>query len=285
MKITETTSFPYPVLAPWSEDISSALISTEVKFREESGANQVSIHCASSLDHPEIVQLIQNGAATFGCYIRCVETGMRRLQQFGFPTGVHHFAPGALLGNVYIRPMVWTVTPVAGYSPSGVHAEFANSFDLGPGAILALDEEQIIEVTRPPLPSVESIFEIKSSEEIAEGHFDIDSEADRVTVRMGSKTFELVQKLRQTDDSTRAVVMNSLYVPMVMQLLQELSDTGFEHFEKYRWIHAFRARCEQAAIDLKNGNLLTDAQRLLQQPFATLRIFTQDEEGADDANT
>lgn len=283
MKISETTSFPHPVLAPWLSDIGEATITTEITFREEREKNEVSVHCAAVLNQPDIVRLIQEGAATFGCYIRCQETGLRRLQQFGFPSGVHHFASGALMGNVHLRPMVWTVGQVAAYSPAGLHPEFSGSFDLRPGEILALDDEQIIQVTRPPLPSIESIFEIIASDEIVEGRFDVDTESHRITVRMGPRTYHLVQSLRQTDDVTRAVVMNSLYVPIVMQVLQELSD-GYGPFEQYRWLHPFRARCEQAGIHVDRAELLTDAQRLLEHPFTSLAQLI-DEEEPDDATT
>jgi hypothetical protein len=190
-----------------------------------------------------------------------------------------------MLGNVHIRPMVWTVAPTAAYSPNGAHSEFSKTFDLSAGAILALDDEQIIEVTRPPLPTVESIFEIKSSENLAEGDFQVDLAADRIAVRMGPKTFELVQQLRQTDESTRIVNMNSLYVPVVMQVLSELVESGFDAYENYRWLHPFRSRCEQAGVELEKVDLLTDAQKLLTRPFATLRAFVdQDTDGGDDAN-
>jgi hypothetical protein len=181
--------------------------------------------------------------------------------------------------------MVWTVAPTAAYSPNGAHSEFSKTFDLSAGAILALDDEQIIEVTRPPLPTVESIFEIKSSENLAEGDFQVDLAADRIAVRMGPKTFELVQQLRQTDESTRIVNMNSLYVPVVMQVLSELVESGFDAYENYRWLHPFRSRCEQAGVELEKVDLLTDAQKLLTRPFATLRAFVdQDTDGGDDAN-
>ena len=280
MKISETTSFPHPVLAPWSTDVTSATISAEISFREERETNQVSIHCAFSLDQPDIVRLIQTGAATFGCYIRCQDTGFRRLQQFGFPSGMHDFAAGALLGSVSLRPMVWTIDAVSNYRPEGAHSEFRSGFDLGSGEILALDEEQIIQVTRPPLPSIESIFEIIASDEVLEGRFELDTEADRISVRMGPKTYRLVQSLRQTDDVTRVVVMNSLFSPVVMQVLQQLSD-GYEQFEQYRWLHPFRARCEQAGIDVEKADLLTDAQRLLERPFASLGMLIDEEDIAD----
>lgn len=287
MKINETTSFPYPVLSPWSDDITGATISTEIKFREDKEATQVSIHCSSKIDQPQIRELIGNGQATFGCYVRCIETGLRRLEPFGFPEGVHHFAPGAMLGNVHIRPMVWTTCGISAYSPDGLHPEFVGNFDLGPGAILAIDDEQIIEVSRPPLPTVESIFEITSSEEVPENEFRLDLGADRVTVRMGRKTYDLVQKLRQTDKITRIVNMNSLYVPMVMQMLWELSesDAGFEQYEGHRWLHPFRARCEQLGIALEKLDPLTDAQKLLGQPFSSLETLVDDNDGDNDGST
>lgn len=281
MKISETTSFPFPVLAPWTDDIDGATISAEISFREEQEASQVTLHCAASVDQPEILALIQKGLATFGCYVRCVETGLRRLQPMSFPSGLHEFAPGALLGHVYIRPMVWTVSKVSSYKPTGLHPEYAGSFDIGPGAILALDDEQVIEVSRPPLPSIESIFEIKSSVEIADGKFQIDSASDRVIVWMSPKTFALVQRLRNYDETTRVVIKNSLYVPMVMQLLVDLSETGFDSYEKYRWLHPFRARCEQLEIDIKKLDLLSDAQKLLEQPFADLTLLAED--GAEES--
>lgn len=284
MKISETTSFPFPVLAPWSDDIEGATISAEIKFREEREISQVTLHCAAIVTQPEIAELIHKGVATFGCYVKCIETGVRRLQPMSFPTGLHDFAPGALLGHVHIRPMVWTVSNLHGYKPTGLHPEYLGDFDIGPGVILALDEEQIIEVSRPPLPSVESIFEIKSSAEIAEGKFEIDSASDRVIVRMNPKTYDLVQRLRHFDEATRVVIKNSLYIPMVMQVLSDLSETGFESFEKYRWLHPFRTRCEQLRIDVEKLDLLSDAQALLENPFATLAMLAEDgEEPSDEA--
>jgi hypothetical protein len=283
MKISETTSFPYPVLAPWSDDIVGSNIATEFAVREEREQNQVSIHCSATLDHPDIVGLIEEGAATFGCYIKCLDTGFRRLEEFGFPSGVRHFAPGALLGNVQLRPMVWSLKEISSYSPQGAHSEFSANFDISAGQILALDDQQTIEVTRPPLPSIESIFEIVSSNEVAEGAFDVEPLSDRVTVRMGEQTYQLVQALRHTSEATRLTVMNSLYVPIVMQLLSQLTGE-IEMFEQYRWFHAFRLRCEQSHIDFGKLDLLTDAQKLLEQPFASLKKLV-DEDLLDDPST
>jgi len=269
MKIQESTSYPHPVLAPWSEDVADAIFTTKITFQLDQNANQVAIHCDVTLNHPEILSLIEDGSATFGCFIKCVETGVRRMQRLGFPVGNQQFASGAMIGRVQLRPMVWSLKPIAGYDPSGAHAEFAGGMDIEAGQILALDDEQVIEVTRPSLPPLESIFEIQSSDAVAQGEFELDTEADRITVLMPPATYQLLQDLRQGDDATRAAIMNALYVPIVMEVLDRLRD-GEESFEQYRWLHPFRTRCQLADVDLTKPDLLNDAQKLLQQPFASL---------------
>lgn len=269
MKIKESTSYPHPVLAPWSEDIGNASFDTRIVFELNESENQVTIRCDVTLDHPDIRSLIETGSATFGCFIKCQETGLRRLQPLGFPSGSQQFASGALLGRVQLRPMVWSTRQIADYEPAGAHAEFAGGMNVDAGQILALDDEQLIEVTRPPLPPLESIFKIESSDEVPAGEFELDTTDDHITVLMPKATYQLVQDLRNTDESTRAALMNALYVPIIMEVLDQLRD-GDDQFEQYRWLHPFRARCELAEVDLTKPSLLNDAQKLLQQPFASL---------------
>jgi len=273
MKITESTSYPHPVLAPWSDDIGNARFDTRIVFQLDEGCNQVTLRCDAVLDHPDIRALIETGSATFGCFIKCPETGMRRLQPLGFPSGSQQFAAGALLGRVQLRPMVWSTRRITGYEPAGAHAEFAGAMDVETGQILALDDEQVIEVTRPPLPPLESIFRIESSDEVPGGEFEIDTADDRITILMPNATYQLVQELRSADESTRAALMNALYVPVIMEVLDQLRD-GEDEFEQYRWLHPFRARCELAGVDTARPSLLNDAQKLLQQPFASLGQLT-----------
>ena len=276
MKISETTTYPHPILAPWSRDIAGGTISTTINFREDEETNQLSIHCNVLINQPEILALVDQGAAEFGCFIKCNETGFRRLQPLGFPIGKHDFAQGALLGRVQFRPMIWAAKAIKDYAPRGAHAEFNGGSDIEPGQIIAIDEEQFIDVTRPTLPSIESIFDIDSSNNIALGEFEVDTGDHRITVLTDEKTFALVQGLRQTDEASRTSVMNGLYVPVVMEILNQLRG-GIEQFEQYRWLHPFLARCEQLGVDIESPSLLNDAQRLLGNPFAALNTLVDEE--------
>lgn len=273
MKISETTSYAHPILAPWSEDFTDAKISSSLSFREDTESNQLSVQCSVTIDQPDIVALIDSGSAVFGCYIKCNETGFRRLQPFGFPLGRHDFAQGAFLGRVQLRPMVWTTKRIAAYLPSGVHAEYSCESELRAGTIIAIDEEMVLYVTRPDLPAFESIFDIDSSPDIRPGEFEVDTADNRITVRTDEKTFALVQGLRQTDQASRAAVMNGLYIPVVMEILNQLRG-GVDQFEQYRWVVPFLDRCHQFGVDVEAPDLLNDAQKILGQPFADLAIMT-----------
>jgi hypothetical protein len=271
MKISETTSYPHPVLAPWSSDIAGMSFATKVVYRQSDDGTELSIHCEVELNQPDLVSLIAAGTAGFGCFIRCADTGFRRLQRIGFPTGRHDFASGALLGRVQLRPVIWSVDPITGYNPAGAHPEFGTGTDVPAGQILALGDELIIEVTRPELAPLESIFEIVATDDVEDGEFEVNPEADRVVVNMSPSTYELVQHLRQTDDETRTVIMNALYVPIIMEVLDLLGESGWDQFDQYRWPHPFRLRCEQMEVDIEKLDLLNDAQKLLARPFASLR--------------
>lgn len=238
-------------------------------LREHGEAQQVDIHCQTNLGQPDLVRLLERGDAAFGCFITCRDTGLRRLQRFGFPAGSHQFAPGALLGRVQLRPMVWATRPIKAYAPAGADQEFGGAIDVEPGQILALDDEQRVDVLRPAIPAIESIFEIYASQEVEEGDFEIDTSNDRIKVYMGEKTFALVQSLRGAENSTKCVVMNALYVPILMEVLHLLS-SGAEEYEQHRWYEPFRKRCELLDVDIEADQLLTNAQRLLDRPFAKL---------------
>lgn len=273
MKISETTIYPYPLLAPWSNDISESSFNTEIRYREDNSSQQLSMHFDSALTNDDISRLIDNGSARFGCFIRCKDTGLRRVQPLGFPQGIHDFAPGALLGRVEIRPMIWTTKSVSSYLPLGAHFEFHES-DLESGKIIALGEEQILHVTHPALPTVESIFEIDINPNLPDGKFEIDMGGDKIVIRMPDITFSLVQLLRQTDNSTKIVTRTSLFIPTLMYVLDQISKNG-EQFEGLRWYNSFSSRCDLLSINKNNPDLLNDAMKLLDNPFMALECLIE----------
>lgn len=269
MKISESTIYPHPVLTPWSDDVAGQPMSCTVQVQITSDGRRIVLSCRAKLDHPDILSFLGDRKASYGIYVRCQETGLRELTALDFPEGSHEFAPGGLLGRVYVRPMIWTRESIHDYLPSGAHPEYSTPMDVAAGRFLALDYEHAFDVAHPALPPIESIFEIRESQDVLEGEFDINTDADKIAINMAPKTFELVQKLRETDDGARAALMNSLYAPTIMDVLQKLKESP-DNFEGFRWIHPFRARCESVGVNAESPSLLNDAQKLLGMPFSTL---------------
>jgi hypothetical protein len=244
-------------------------MSSNVDAREVDDSTRISINYDTSLEQAEILQLLGEKKACFGMYVRCQSTGLRELKELAFPTGSYTFEPGALLGRVQLRPMVWTKEQLNSYLPSGAHAEYDRAVHVDAGQFLAIEAEHIFDVAHPSLPPIESIFEIAEDPGVLEGSFSIDPSGDKVSIRMCHSTFQLVQRLRDESDATRAALMNALYAPVIMEILDQVrSDPGA--FDHLRWIHPFMARCSSLGVDVQNVNLLTDAQKILEYPFNTL---------------
>jgi hypothetical protein len=276
MKISEETVFPHPVLSPWSTDIAGAIFSAELTVREELDFSRISISCEASLNHPDLTRMINSGEAQFGCFVSCVETGCRRLIELNFPLGSYCFQSGELLGRISFRPLIWTCKVLPAYLPAGVNPEFGGPVLLQPGEILAMGIEVGYVAERPPLPTIESLFEIKASAECEEGRFVVDLEGDKITVLMGSETFILVQSLRSQSGITKDVIFNSLYVPVVMQVLSDIGVSGEDRFQAYRWFLPFQARCQDLGVELKHGDTFSNAQEILGNPFLSLKSLTSD---------
>lgn len=278
MKISETTSYPHPVLTNWNDDIVGATFSAEPYLREDVESQSIDIHFTVDLTQPEIIELINNGGAQFGCFITCAATGLRRLQVYDYPSSTHEFTPGALLGRVLLRPMIWTTKKIDNYAPTGLHSEFGSGCEVAVGQLIALDDEYVVHVLNPPIPTFESIFEIKSSKEIKDGSFQIDLASDRIFLMMGEETYSLVQQLRNVERSNSSLIMNALYVPFVMEVLSYLAE-GPEQYSGFRWYKPFMHHCDQLDVDpQRKGDLLSNAQKLLNQPFALLKqIITVEE--------
>lgn len=277
MKISESTTYPHPVLTPWSDDISGSPMSTIVGVQILDDGRRIVLTCDTTLNHPDILSILKTGKASFGVYIRCQETGFRELTELEFPHGVYEFPVGALLGRVHVRPMIWTRENIPGYLPQGAHTEYDGPLDVAAGRFLALDYAHAFDVAHPALPAIESIFEIKESQSVPEGEFNVDTDADRIAIHMAPQTFELVQKLRATNDAARAAIMNSLYAPTIMEILQQLKEAP-DSFDSFRWINPFRARCASVGVDIEAPQLLNDAQKLLDRPFATLSTMLSEDQ-------
>ncbi|HGM7285344.1 hypothetical protein [Stenotrophomonas maltophilia] len=277
MKISESTSFQHPVLAPWLRDIAGYRFDVELRTAEDESTNSLFIDCQVVMDQPDIRTLIDSGAANFGILVRCTDTGYRKVIKLGFPRGLHEFAPGALLGRVQFRPMIWLVSNILDYSPRGRRVEFDNVDALGAGTILALAEEYLVDVSRPPLPSIESLFELRVASHVEDGLFDIDLNSDKVTIDVSEATFSVINSVRSGAITGAGSIQNLFYSQIIMHLLHEADLRKLELFG-YRWCVALYATVESLGRELEGGCKMSLAQLILNKPLLNVGFGESAEE-------
>lgn len=269
MKISEHTKFQHPVLAPWLNDVIGYGFEVDLRKAEDAATNSLHIDCEARMDQPEILKLIESGSAKFGVLVRCVETGYRKILALGFPRGVHEFGRGALMGRVQIRPMIWLNHDLAGYAPSGRRDEFDGAVDLSSGQILALEEEYLIDVSRPPLPSVESLFELRVAPQVEDGLFDIDLNSDKVIIDVSEAMFNVIQSVRSGSTTGMGSIQNLLYSQIITHLLHEIELRDAE-LQGYRWCVALKATVDSHGKELEGSCKMSLAQLILKKPLLAI---------------
>lgn len=269
MRFSEETRFPHPVLGSNTGDFTAGVFDMSFLSSEVLATGALTLKHSTILTEDGIRELVETGKASVGCIVRCADTYHTELRTLAWPSGRSDFAAGSLLNRVSLRPVIWLKSDLPSWDPGTIHPEFSPPLSLVHGDIIAIGDEHIISVGQAKLAPIESIFELDSSPEVPEGTLRVELERDRITILSGEKTHETILLLREQVRG-KPVVMNAVYLPAVMEVLDALSD-GAEQYEGQRWYAPFIARCDSRGIDLSAGSsILESAQTLLDDPVGVL---------------
>lgn len=270
MKISDAMRLPYPILAPFLTDYQSAeFTSTIVEVKEDLVKSSVELTVETKVTDSNLLGLIENGHAVAGIFITGLETYFNEPRKLALGSDRVIFGLGALKGRVTVRPMIWAERDISDFSSGNFHPEFLGmKFSPKKGALLAVDDEVVIQVGREKLAPIESIFSLKPVPEFENRKSVIELDSDKITILVDKVTHEAVVGMR-TMEVGRGVLMNALYLPAVMEVLSTIA-TGTADYTGRRWHDAFIAKCDHLGVNMKSPNLLEDAQKLLEYPASFL---------------
>lgn len=275
MRFTQETRFPHPVLGQDSDDFVSGDFDVVFTVTEDGATGALSLSHEVSLTEPGIRALVESGQAAVGCFVKCEDTYFTQLARLSWPTGRTDFQAGLLLNRVTFRPLIWMCEDLTNWDPGTIHPEFTPPVSLSPGDIIALGEESLISVGQAKLAPIESIFELDRSPDVPEGRFRVELEGDRITILTGPSTYEIIRLLRE-QRTGRPVVLNSVYLPAVMEVLHALHE-GDGQYEAQRWYRPFIAKCDASGIDPQRmQSALDSAQVLLEGPVGALSQLVEE---------
>jgi hypothetical protein len=266
MKINQQTRFPHPVLCAQTNDYKKGVFHLGLQITESLQTGSLTLAYAVALDEQEIYSLVEQGRASIGIFVSCLETYFNELLPIAIDKGEVKIQAGRLKGRVILRPVIWSVGKIAGFNKDNLHEEFGSSgWTFSKGAILALGEESVINVGREKLSPMESIFSLSRNDDVPENQIRLQLDDDKIAILAPKQTHEKINRLRGTR-SGKVFLLNSIYLPAVMDVLSCLRDDS-SIYEGRRWCRIFTAKAQYMGINLETGNILEGAQKLLQSPF------------------
>lgn len=268
-------AFPYPVLRPQSQDYVDGDFQTSVDFEVDDGGPIVArIHCQLSVD--DIGRLIERKQACIAVIVSCRETFVRHVEKRYEPSFEVHFPSGHLRGEVEVFPFIVATQHLVTYSSPLLHPDWCKapvSFEAG--AVLAVDEPQVVYIDRDLFRPITSVFSLVKNDNIQnnEWHVSVDDDTVRISVSAANK--EILDRVRNTD-ANRAILINSIYSGAVVHCVRQLR--GGDAHDEYRWAKVLRAQAQIAEIDLVSEDEYVVAQRLLRLPLGLLNSYVFPEE-------
>lgn len=270
MKLNNETRFPYPVLNSQTDDYKDGNFSLALKIEEVPVSGKLKINYEVYLDEAALLREVEGKAAIMAIFVTCLDTFYNRITVLDGMKGSIEFPAGILKGRTTVKPLVCATQKISGYSNDNLHEEYGNgAWEFENGSLLAIGNELVINVGHEKLAPMESIFTLAVNDDMREGEIKVQTDSENITIHSSMITYTIINSLRGTKVG-QSVLLNSIYLPVVMEVLSHLRDDESSFVEK-KWFKVFNSKCEHLGINYSSGNFLEDAQKLLKSPISKLK--------------
>lgn len=286
MRFEPNKAFPHPVLRPSVRDNDSDYpghdIQTILDVASDPDDALIRVSIEFMLQHPDLLDLLADGYAEYGCLVWCQSTLYRDLALSRERQFTRDYKFGTLSDIVELRPMVVAVRDIKGYRSDSWHPEFGQrGFDIAAGSLLAQDETLQFPATQEFLKPVTSVFDVEADPGIDQGSFDVVF-GNRITIKMHPKERDVFLAARMNLNH-RGNILAGIMMPVVLVALTELAELDPLERQHEEWGRAFEFALERinVSVDDINANRVSAiavAQRLLGQPLRRMTFMVEDRE-------
>lgn len=267
MKINERMRYPHPVLSEYSSDYVTGGFRCEFE-QNLTTENELRIAAELSIEGDILLELIEEQKAAIGYFVVCRRTYFNILAEAALGKSEHFIDASKLFGAVLIRPIIWTLMPINGFSSPLFDSEFGESVDVAKGSIIALGPEFRFSMDRKKYKPFDSIFQLSEVNTVTKGMVEVDPSQDRITISAEPATYRSIVGMRDVQ-LARGILLNAVYMPAIMDVVARLQ-SGDSSLESRKWYRVFRAKCDDLGIDPSDRarSALEIAQMLLRAPLA-----------------
>lgn len=274
MKISSEMRFPHPVLNAETLDFKEGNFKVDLKIEENLDTNELKVSYLVGLTEPTIKKMIDEGIASIGMFVKCGDTYYSSLEKLDLSGGVLEFKKGLLINEVTLRPLIW-LNNSCQWSSNNFHEEFSSSLSMEKADLIGMDEEIAIHVGNAKMTPLESIFEVSENSSLNDNEFSVSLDEEKISIIAGSEIYKKIINFR-ANHKGRTLNKASIYLPVIMEILSTFPQSANEHRDK-RWFEPFMARCVLLGINIEQINLLTDAQKILDYPWADISLQEGDD--------
>jgi hypothetical protein len=271
--IVHEGSFPYPVLAPFRDDVSPN--NFDFKLEISSDTENWYLKVRFEYSNPTLKELIESGKVIHSVHLECRRNYFRELLSFSEPTKVLVIKANELVGRVEVSGFIRAREPVDNYSIEGAHPDYGNAkFQIRVGDILAVDRTQQFEayVDYDPLKNIASILQINEDADREDGPMLVDTNGDIIVATLSQNDYAKYTDLKG-DPTVVPLLVNQVVVPVLLEAVHEVRDANREEFEEgmaaRRWYRSVYKKLLDSGIDLRKHekSALDAVQTLLQLPL------------------
>lgn len=283
MRFDSGKGWPHPVLRPpeYGDDYPNAEFEVEIDCRRDKGGVAVEMTAEFALSDPDLLQLVEGGAAEYVVLVKSTKTHFRREFRSKEPLISSDFN-GQLSGRVEISSFLVCVQRQASFKAEGWHPDFAErTFDLEPGVVLAEDKPKEYWIDAADEAPIGAIFEHRLGAR-QEGEWQCNLDGDRVQILLSDTDSNRFQHARESANNTpdAQYLMNGLYLPVLIHVLSA-ADGSRDAYEECRWFDSLNRRLEAVGckeLGDSSADRSVDAQKVLEYPFVKMPMMADADE-------
>jgi hypothetical protein len=279
MQFDTLRAFPYPVLRPDVDDYVEGDIQVVAEFSPSDDGLEVKAQVSFLISVEELKAEIAAGRARYAVVFACRDTYFRHVHTSPSDSFEIMFPSGLLRGEVQVYPYVTAIKPIPTYKCEWINSEFGpGPFSYEVGAVLAVDQPQVIFIDRDVFRSLSSVFVLEKDDNVIGHEWQIKAGDDKVRIIMSPELKSQVDDARN-NKGHRAVLMNSIYFAAVMQCLSFLKNG--EDSKETRWGRVIMQKCHNAGIDIDQHEEYLIAEKLMKNPFQLVDAYVFQSQGVD----
>ena len=261
--------FPYPLLAPWTEDYKGSSFSVDVPEAILNNGKQLKVSLIFHLESDTLNELVRSKKAMFAVETSCPRTFAREVTPISQEQHTLTLDAGEYDEELLLIPYVVSTRDIERFHSEEHASEWRDykkeGFNVPAAGILAASY-----TTRVILEdaNVHSVIDLAANPKNPAGTFDIELNDDRIKIYTSNADKEKIEAIRHRRASVHSVALHSaLYLHAVTEALRNLS----EHADT-RWAFTMRNALEKLGYEdidteLLKSHALRYAQELIGQPL------------------